>query len=292
MHLPLAALRAFEAASRRGSFRHAAEELHLTPSAISHAVRRLEAHVRTPLFTRRGPSIALTPAGETLMRHVERGFAELSRGMGAVAAAGPQLLRLHSALSFATQWLTPRLPAFLALHPGLQAQLATGVDFTRFNADQFDADIIYGLPRQAGLVVVPLGEELVTPLCAPALAARIRSPADLLSMPLIESDNKMIRWPDWFGRNGINAPPPRGARFDRSFLAVAMAVDGQGVALESTRLAEREIADSRLVQPLAGVAEDCRYVGHRLVFPPGAARHGAVRWLREWLEAELGLVPS
>ena len=289
MHLPLPALRAFEAASRRGSFRHAAEELHISPSAISHAIKRLETEVRTPLFTRRGPHIALTPAGETLMRHVERGFAELSRGMGAVAAQGPQLLRLHSALSFATQWLTPRLPAFLAHHPGLQVQLATGVDFTRFNADQFDADIIYGLPRQAGLTVVPLGEELVTPLCTPAMAARIRAPMDLLSMPLIESDNKMIRWPDWFGANAISAPPPRGARFDRSFLAVAMAVDGQGVALESTRLAEREIAGGRLVAPLAGRAQDCRYVGHRLVFPPAAGRHGAVKMFHDWITRELKL---
>lgn len=289
MHLPLPALRAFEAAARHSSFRRAAEEMHVSPSAVSHAIRRLEAAVRTPLFKRNGPRVELTPAGDTLRRHVERGFAELERGMGAVASHGPQLLRLHSALSFATQWLTPRLPAFLAQNPGMQVQLATGVDFTRFNADAFDADIIYGLPRQAGLTVVPLGEEVVTPLCSPAIAATIRTPSDLLAMSLIESDNKMIRWPDWFGANGIAAPPARGARFDRSFLAVAMAVDGQGVALESTRLAEREIADGRLVQPLAGCAEDCRYVGHRLVFLPAAGRHGAVRVFLSWIRTELGL---
>ncbi len=289
MHLPLPALRAFEAAARHRSFRRAAEEIHVTPSAVSHAIRRLEAGLRTPLFTRAGPNVTLTPAGETLRRHVERGFAELARGMGAVASTGPQLLRLHSALSFATQWLTPRLPAFLARHPGLQIQLATGTDFARFNADQFDADIIYGLPRQAGLTVVPLGEEVVTPLCAPALAARIQVPADLLLMPLIESDNKMIRWTDWFGLNGVLAPPAGSTRFDRSFLAVAMAVDGQGVALESTRLAEREIADRRLVAPLSGRAEDCRYVGHRLVFLPAAGRHGALRLFVDWITAELGL---
>ena len=108
MHLPLPALRAFEAAARHGSFRRAAEEIHVSPSAISHAVRRLEETVRTPLFIRSGPRVDLTPAGDTLRRHVERGFAELARGMGAVACNGPQLLRLHSALSFATQWLTPR----------------------------------------------------------------------------------------------------------------------------------------------------------------------------------------
>lgn len=289
MHLPLPALRAFEAAARHGSFRRAAEEIHVSPSAISHAIRRLEASVRTQLFLRSGPSVTLTPAGDTLRRHVERGFAELARGMGAVASAGPQLLRLHSALSFATQWLTPRLPAFLARHPGLQVQLATGVDLARFNADQFDADIIYGLPRQAGLTVVPLGEELVTPLCTPAMARHIHRPTDLLAMTLIESDNKMIRWPDWFAANAINPPQADGPRFDRSFLAVAMAVDGQGVALESTRLAEREIADGRLVAPLAGCSNDCRYVGHRLVFVPATGRHGAVRLFLDWITQELDL---
>jgi DNA-binding transcriptional LysR family regulator len=291
MHLPLPALRAFEAAARRGSFRYAAEEMHVSPSAISHAIRRLEAVVRTPLFIRSGSRVDLTPAGDTLRRHVERGFAELSRGMAAVESTGPQLLRLHSALSFATQWLTPRLPAFLARHPGLQVQLSTGVDFTRFNADQFDADIIYGLPRQTGLCVLPLGEEVVTPLCTPAMAARIHAPADLLGLPLIESDNKMIRWPDWFSANALSAPPAGSARFDRSFLAVAMAVDGQGVALESTRLAEREIADGRLVAPLAGRAQDCRYVGHRIVCLPAAARHGVVRLLLDWITEELELSP-
>jgi DNA-binding transcriptional LysR family regulator len=130
---------------------------------------------------------------------------------------------------------------------------------------------------------------VVTPLCAPALAARIRKAADLLHVPLIESDNKMIRWADWFGLNNVIAPPAGSTRFDRSFLAVAMAVDGQGVALESTRLAEREIADGRLVAPLAGVAEDCRYVGHRLVCLPSAARHGVVRLLLEWIRDELAL---
>ena len=81
----------------------------------------------------------------------------------------------------------------------------------------------------------------------------------------------------------------RGARFDRSFLALAAAADGMGIALESTRLAERELASGRLVQPLLGRASDCRYVGHRLVYPPAAARHGPVAPFRDWLRDELGL---
>ena len=86
--------------------------------------------------------------------------------------------------------------------------------------------------------------------CAPALAAEIRTPRGLLSKTLIESDNKKVRWPSWFAANGLTAPEPRGPRFDRSFLALSAAADGLGVALESTRLAERELANGRLVRPL------------------------------------------
>ena len=112
-------------------------------------------------------------------------------------------------------------------------------------------------------------EETVTPLCAPHIAAAIESPADLLRHPLIQSDNKQVRWPAWFALNGIAVPASsRGSRFDRSFLAIAAAADGLGMALESTLLAEREIGRGRLVAPLAGRAQDIRYVGHHLVYPP------------------------
>ena len=162
------------------------------------------------------------------MRHVGRAFEELRRGLEMVSTRGPQFLRLHSAPSFAALWLSPRLARFLRDHPGVEVRLAAGTDYTRFLNDEFDADIVYGLPRQEGLVVVPLGEETVTPLCAPDLARTIKAPMDLFSHVLIESETKQIRWSDWFARNGLPAPRPQGVRFDRSFLAIAAAVDGLG----------------------------------------------------------------
>jgi DNA-binding transcriptional LysR family regulator len=286
LHLP--ALRAFEAAARCRSFRLAAAELHVSPSAVSHAVRRLELQLGAALFVREGRPLRLSVEGETLMAHVERGFAELGRGVAAVSSRGPLLFRLHCAPSFAAQWLGPRLPRLLAAHPALEIRLAAGTDYSRFAADEFDADIIYGLPRQSGLEVMALAEEEVTPLCAPALAGSIRAPADLLAAPLLESDNKTVRWADWFAANGLRDPAGRRARFDRSFLALAAAADGLGVALESTLLAERELASGRLVRPLAGRAQDCRYVGHRLVFPRHA-RRGPLALFIGWLETELVL---
>lgn len=285
---PLSILRAFEAAGRTGSFRAAAEELHLSPSAVSHAIRKLNQTLGTELFHRDGRAVRLSPDGEALMRHVGRAFEELRRGMEVVSTRGTRLLRLHSAPSFAAQWLTPRLSKFLAGHPGIEIRLAAGTDYTRFIADEFDADIVYGLPRQDGLVVLPLGEETVTPLCTPQLARRIRRPEDLLQEVLIESDNKQVRWSAWFGANGLTAPPPHGTRFDRSFLAIAAAADGLGVALESTRLAERELKSRRLVQPLRRRAADVRYVGHYLVFPRARRQRQALRLFTQWLAVELG----
>ena len=287
--VPLSILRAFEAAGRTGSFRLAAAELSLTPSAVSHAVRKLEQTLGATLFTRDHRTVRLSPEGDALMRHVGRAFDELRRGMEMISTRGPQLLRLHSAPSFATQWLMPRLSRFLRDHPGTEVRLAAGTDYTRFLNDEFDADIVYGPPLREELVVLPLGEETVTPLCTPDLGRRIRTPMDLFDHILIESETKQVRWSDWFARNGLPPPRPQGVRFDRSFLAINAAVDGLGVALESTRLAEREISSGRLVRPLAGLAEDVRYVGHHLVFPRSARQRHPLRLFTKWLGGELGL---
>ncbi len=257
LHLPLSALRAFEAVSRTGSFRAAATDLGLTPSAVSHAIRGLEDLLAAPLFVREGRGIRLTPQGETLMGHVERGFGELRLGIGSIAARGPERLRLHCAPSFAAQWLVPRLKRLLV--------------------------------ENAGLEIMPLGRETVTPLCAPSLAGAIRTPRDLLGQTLIESAVKKVRWPDWFSANGLVAPESAGPRFDRSFLSLSAAAEGLGVALESLRFAERELATGRLVRPLAGVAVDVDYVGHWLVFPRARRYAPALRLFIDWLGRELGI---
>ena len=287
--VPLSFLRIFEAAGRTGSFRAASAELNLTPSAVSHAVRKLEQALGIPLFERDTRNVRLSYEGEALMRHVSRAFDELRRGMEVVSTRGPKLLRLHCAPSFAAQWLTPRLADFLKRHPGVELRLAAGVDYTRFASDEFDADIVYGPPRVEGLIVVPLGEETIAPMCAPELAARIASSSDLFNHVLIQTDSKQIQWADWFDANGLVAPPPNGSRFDRSFLAIAAAAEGLGVALESTRLAERELASGRLVMPLDRISVPVRYVGHNLVFPRYVRQRHPLRAFSEWLLTELGV---
>ena len=288
----LSTVKAFESAARHGSFRAAASELNLSPSAISHAILKLEQALGTDLFEREGRLVRLSPDGETLMRHVGLAFDELRRGMELVSNRGPQLLRLHSAPSFAAQWLTPRLSGFLSSHPGVEVRLAANTDYARFLNDEFDADIVYGPTRAEGVVSIPLALETITPLCAPQLAERINAIEDLSSELLIQSDLKRVRWSDWFKANAKEQLIPHGARFDRSFLAIATACAGLGVALESTLLAERELETGRIVAPLAGRAKDVEYIGHYLVFPRAAGQRRAVHMFTEWLLNELGLAPQ
>lgn len=282
----LLAVRAFEAAARLGSFKAAAEHLNLSPSAVSHAIRRLEADLSVRLFKRSGRMVQLNPAGENLLRHVSRGLEEIEHGMSVVAGRTSNLLRLHCAPSMATQWLMPRLRR-LTSEAGIEIRLSAGIDYSRFVDDEFDADIVYGSTPREGLLSLPLGEEIVAPLCTPELGRRIETAADLKACPLIESESKRVRWSDWFERNGLSAPMPSGSRFDRSFMAISAAVDGMGVALESTRLAERELARGDLVQPLLDRAEDVRYVGHHLSVAPRARSSATLRCFLAWLAAEL-----
>ena len=176
-------------------------------------------------------------------------------------------------------------------------RIAAGTDYTRFHGDEFDADIVYGAPQPDfygkpayhDVAVLPLGTEIVTPLCAPDLARDVRSARSLLGLTLIESDNKKVRWPAWFAANGLIAPGPRGPRFDRSFLALSAAADGLGIALELTLLAERELATGRLVRPLQNICEDVVYTGHWLVFPRDKRFSRPIGAFVEWLSKELGI---
>jgi LysR family glycine cleavage system transcriptional activator len=283
----LKGIRAFEAVARLRSFRAAADELNLTPSAVSHAVTALERAMGVGLVDRTSRGGRLTDRGEAFYFHVRQAFDHLRLGLEETSLAAPRFLRLHAAPSFAAAWLTPRLQRFLALHPGIEVRLSAGTDYSRFSNNDFDADIVYGPVRASNVVATPITEETVAPMCTPALAETIKTPADLLRCHLIQSDNKMVRWPQWFEANDLVAPPQLGVRFDRSFLAIAAAGDGLGVALESTLLAERDLASGRLVMPLAGRARDVTYIGHHLVVPRLERANKLVAVFAEWLRSEI-----
>ncbi|MCA1443825.1 LysR family transcriptional regulator [Ensifer sp. IC4062] len=282
--LPLSAIRIFESAARLGSFRAAAEELNLSPSAISHAIARLERDLGVSLFERTTRSVTLTLAGQTLLNHASNAFEELRRGIELVSSKSAQLLRLHCAPSFAAQVLSPRLPNFLKENPGVEVKVAASTTYARFVDGLYDADVVYGEPlNREDLIVVPLGEEIVSPMCSPEMASRIRSPRDLLRLPLIRSDLKRIQWIDWFEANSLGPPPPPSMSFDRSFLAVDAAVNGLGIALESDLLARRELQSGKLIRPFRGVCRDNRYIGHYVAYPKSGSQRRLARVFADWL---------
>lgn len=283
----LKGIRAFEAVARLGSFRAAAEELKLTSSAVSHAVIDLERELGIGLIDRQKRGGKLTERGEAFYAHVRIAFDQLRLGLDETSQRLRKMFRLHSAPSFAAGWLAPRLSKFLALHLDIDVRLSAGTDYSSFTNNEFDADIVYGPVRATNVTVVPITEETVAPMCAPSVAASIHSSADLLRQVLIQSETKMVRWSHWFEKNGQSAPSVQGIRFDRSFIAIAAAADGLGVALESTLLAERDLAIGRLVMPLAGRAQDITYVGHHLVFPKLLKPNKLVTVFADWLSNEL-----
>ncbi|MBC8752254.1 LysR family glycine cleavage system transcriptional activator [Paraburkholderia sp. WC7.3g] len=289
-------LRAFEATARLCSFTRAAEELHLTQSAISHQVRELEDYFRRPLLVRRNRMVETTAEGLRLQQNLCRVFDVIEAACNEVSL-GPteQVLALHSAPSFAAKWLGPRLPQFMRDNPNITIRLSSGappIDLVR--AREIDVAISYGSAIQpAGIIAVPLGAERIAPMCSPSLLRSRTGPRELITgLTLIESQLSRITWSDWFACNGMALPIKPRPSFDRAALALSAAVDGMGVALETTRLAERELSRGDLV-----ILGDEEFVPlhretHFLSFRADEADSYKVKQFRDWLRAAVGLETS
>lgn len=290
--VPLSSLRVFESAGRTGSFIQAAQELGISPSAVSHSIRKLEESIDIQLFERTTREVNLTLKGRLLMEHVQRGLDEMQRGFMLAKTEEPPPLRLHTAPSFGMLWLMPRLSRFVQAHPSVDLRFSASTDYAQFENDDFDLDVVYGEPRSSLHERVPLAVEHLTPLCSPELASRIRSPQDLYEHRLIQCDVQMLQWKGWFEANHLMPPHHYALRFDRSNMALTAAANGMGVVLESTLLAERELANGTLVAPLRSVTHDIQYIGHYLVYPKRRTRHEAAEVFKKWLLDELGVGPS
>ncbi len=291
-------LRAFEAAARLQSFAQAAQELALTPSAISHQVRELENYFGRPLFIRRNRRIEATAEGRRLHASLTRVMDALEASCGEVSLApSAEILAVHSAPSLAVKWLGPRLPEFMRLHPGITIRLSSGADpMDLMNVREVDVAISYGWARErAGIEIHPLGVERIVPLCSPAMApADAHASADDLAahirtVTLIDSQLSQVTWRDWFTRNGIEFPDRPRPSFDRAALAISAAADGMGMTLESIRLAERELARGDLVEFGAGRFKPIERETHFYSQRANQGNVEKIRVFREWLFQHLGL---
>lgn len=284
---PLKSLQAFEAAARLGSFVRAAEEIHLTPSAVSHRIRELERGLGMSLFHRIHRSAVLTDAGRHYAREIGEAFGRMEAATRNATRKGKSdLLTVHVVPSIAAQWLMPRMARFSAQHPDIDLRLNASVDAVDLTDGTVDFDIRYGaVLEEAGKTVEKLPKERIVALCSPRLVqgrGGLRRPKDLGQHMLIHSEINLYRWRDWQRDHpGVELNLERGPRFDRTFMAISAAIDGLGVCLESQMLAQRELDSGRLVLPFGpeGPLMHC----HSLTYLASRARLPKMRVFREWL---------
>lgn len=285
---PIVNLIAFEAVARRRSFALAAAELHLTASAISHQVARLESQLGVRLFERNSHGVKLSTAGMQYLARVGGALAAIAAATDDMRQGTELSLYVHCAPSIASLWLMPRLHSFASAHPDISLNLSAAHTHSDFALGQADLDIRYGLPQWNDLTVEPLFEERILPLASPAFVRRYRlkSIDQLLQLPLIQSNVSVVQWSDWFSAFSRHRAPERfSVRFDRAQMSLDAATQGLGVALESVTVAGRHLAERRL-RPVFDTELSIAVEAHFAVYPARHAKRPAVRAFLSWLHAE------
>ena len=242
-------VRAFEAAGRTGSFAAAAEELHVSPAAISRMVRLLEARLGVALFERRANRLSLTAAGARYRAGLTGLFDQLAGLTEEVAAMeGRQVLTLGVGPTFAIRWLIPRLADWQRREPGIEVRITTGGAGVPF-AEDWTCGIRLGDGRWPGLVAQPLFAADLTPVCTPAVARRLGRAEDLAGENLLRVDHAPEDWPRWLAAAGVAGVQAGGPRFDFYGHALQAAADGVGVAMGIRPYIDDDLAAGRLVAP-------------------------------------------
>jgi LysR family glycine cleavage system transcriptional activator len=288
---PLNALRAFEAVARHLSMARAADELHVTPAAISQQVKLLEGYLGVTLF-RRGRTLALSDGARDVLPMLSDAFDRLERAaqsLHAMSGTGPLVVSTPPA--FAARWLVPRLDDFQNRHPEIDLRLLASRRLVDFATEDVDLAIRFGTGNYPGLLVERLMPETIVPVAAPALAARITSPADIARSTLLSDewhiDNRVFPdWETWLASLDVTPEAPlRIQRFGDANLTIQAAVAGLGVALAWHSLVAGELARGGLVRLLdLSIASDLAY---HLVMPPNRAKLAGVAIFRTWLLAEV-----
>ncbi|WP_440531851.1 transcriptional regulator GcvA [Variovorax sp. YR566] len=282
---PLNALRAFEATARHLSVKNAADELCVTPGAVSQLVKTLELHLGVQLFRRVNRGVFLTDAGQAYLPPVRNAFRQISDATQKVAApAETGLLTVSATPFFAFAWLVPRLKSFQDAHPDIDLQVLTSNALADFSRDGVDVAIRHGMGQYPGLASQRVLTVEMVPVAAPALIVEYgkpKKPADLLRWPRVnDADRK--GWRLWFEAQGIeDAGPARGPSFDDAGLLLQAVLAGQGAALLPAAMMVPEIEQGRLVQlSKATWLEDFAYY---LVCPEGSRDRPKVAAFRDWL---------
>jgi DNA-binding transcriptional LysR family regulator len=250
--LNLHGLEIFEAAGRTGSFKAAAEKSFLSPSAVSQAIRKLEDELGVLLFIRKNQSVVLTDEGAKLLQCVSEGFDLVREGIDLLLPENDASITIYSSPTFASQVIRPALRKVILGNKVSNVRILTEDPPDLKSYRQFDIAILYGLANSSLNDVKPIGTDVFTPVCSPELSRQIKSIKDLLRFPLIASDKHHVSWEDWLETNGKfrSRSRNREIRVKHAYQAIAAAIDGLGITLESRRLVREELQQGMLVAPL------------------------------------------
>ncbi len=286
---PLSSLRLFEAAGRHLSFKEAAEELHVTPSAVSHGVKGLEDWLGVALFERGHRSLTLSEAGKDYLPKVRDALEQLSEATESVPGRrSVAQLSVSVAPTFGQRWLVPKLPDFSRQYPDIEISLDTSHRHVAFPRDGVDLAVRMGHGDWPDLTVTCLALEDLVPVAAPTLAKRIALPEDLANETLLHVTSVSEDWGAWAelaAADGLDVS--RGLRFDTIDMALNAAAEGLGVAIGRLPLIAGDLAAGRLVK-LLGPPRRCR-TGYWLARGRTARDKPEVTLFCDWLQAELAL---
>jgi LysR family glycine cleavage system transcriptional activator len=303
---PLNALKAFESAARHMSLKRAAQELSVTPAAVSHQVKALEDYLGVKLFRRLNRTLELTPAARAALPKLTEGFERLGQGVGALRAQpDAKRLTVSAAPTLATRWLMPRLHRFFRDHPGIDVRVSARVRLPAASnkggelatienwLEESDAAILYGRGDHAGLHIDKLLGLTLAPICSPKLVSAdkpLQHPDDLQHHTLLHDDTGILYddaafWDVWLKAAGADAVDSnRGSHFSHPLFALEAARDGLGVVATFPLFARSELSAGRLVMPFA--LEVPLQSAYYLVSHDGVATREPVALFREWLLAE------
>ena len=286
---PLNAVKAFEAAARSESFTRAAEELCVTPGAVSHQVKALEERVGVRLFLRERQRLALTEAGREYLAVVRDALDRIALGTARLVQRQTSgVLTVSTSPDFAAKWLVIRLGRLAETHPEIDLRVSATAHHVDFAREEVDLAVRHGDGDWPGLHVMRLCSERLFPVCSPKLLSgrdRIGPASDLLKFPLLRLKDEKT-WARWFAAAGIGESVPRGPVLNRASMLIDAAVDGQGVALARTTLAAWDLIHGRLVRP---VDVSLRMANtYWIVCPAATADVPKIATFRDWLLAEAG----
>lgn len=284
--IPLNALRAIEIVARRGALAPAAEELGVTIGAVSQHLRRAEERLGIELFERTPAGLKPLPALKAALPQLTAGFTGLADGLASLKGSDEHVLNLTVGSVFASRWLIWRITKFSQVHPDIELRLHVTSNMVDLTRPDVDCGIRFGHGQWPGVVAELVGGTRYQPVCAPPVAERLGSLADLARVPVIQDQTTQLSWDAWRSEVGLDpAIKLTGPVYSDASLAFDAAISEQGVLMAADMMSADTVSDGRLVRPFNHSVAGPQ--GYWLVVAKGRRESAKLRALRSWLAEEV-----